>query len=155
MNLCVRSETSMSSMLLVHKTKKLEQHMQAWVQRECIYNENPPLFCHGCAGSQYENTDHRSAEIRFYSQTQRRLQTWFIHEAHEQFNKGIRLHLWMGNDSSEPLTTHTGVYFICKALRVEIIIKSTSMILKYQWKHISKEQKWSKALNTSVYAIIN
>lgn len=67
----------------------------------------------------------------------------------------------MGTGSREPLTIHKGADFICKALRVEIIIKSTPMILEYQWTHTSEEQRWkvkikchSKGLNTSVYAII-
>lgn len=73
----------------MHTTVKLDEHMPAWGQSKCIYNENSPLFYHCCAASQYENTDHRSAKIRFYRQTHQRLQTWFIHAAHESFNKGF------------------------------------------------------------------
>lgn len=85
------AENSVSAVLLcaLDRAIKLHKHMRAWLQSKWIYNENSPLFYRRCAGSQYENTDDGSAKIRFYRQTHQRLQTWFIHAAHERFNKGF------------------------------------------------------------------
>lgn len=138
-------------------TVKLDEHKPAWVQSKCIYNENSPLFYHCCAGSQYENTDHRSAEIRFYSQTHQRLQTWFIHAAHERFNKGFAFLLHEKWFQASFKYTHGCVFYLqspqCWNHNHVNTYESNENTPQNNRNERSRFKYHSKGLNTSVCAI--